>query len=253
MLKYLAGLVLVFGLAIYISVQDERAAQQTTPHAAQLSKSALPAEADENHSQQNVPNPERNAPRWYRFFRWGDGTTTWVIVFTLLAIAEQAHESAKATLAMQRSIALQEVSMKQWIEVTNWHSEEQLRDIRGKPTLMIYFDILNPTDRVVTLTGMEWNIGKETGNETLNAVVPPKKAHPTIIGYSLTHHQAAEFESQIPVKFSVAGNIGFTDALGTPQRQPFWVSLHCGIGNGIIIIKQFETAAWTLPTDKTDS
>src|SRR5579864_1978193 len=110
MLKYVAGLVLVFGLAVYISIQDERATQQAAQNAAQSNKGTIPAKPDEQHPQQNIYNPERNLPRWYRFFRWGDGTTTWVIVLTLLAIAEQARESAKATQAMRDSLPHQEMA-----------------------------------------------------------------------------------------------------------------------------------------------
>src|SRR5207248_6825399 len=102
MLKYAAAVVLVFGLAFYISVQDERAAQQPAQEAAQPTKIAPPAKSDENHPQQNIRNPERNAPRWYRFFRWGDGTTIWVIVLTLMAIAEQTSETRRSVLVNVR-------------------------------------------------------------------------------------------------------------------------------------------------------
>ena len=110
MLKYLAVVVVVFGLAFYISIQDERAAQKTAQETAEPAKGASPAKADENHPQQNIANPERNTPRWHRFFRWGDGTTTWIIVLTLLAIAEQVRESAKATQAMRESLPHQKSS-----------------------------------------------------------------------------------------------------------------------------------------------
>jgi hypothetical protein len=111
MLKYLAGLVLVFGLTVYVSIQDERSTQQTTQKSAQADKGALPAKTDENHPQQNVHHPEWNTPRWYAvlspLFRWPEGPTTWVIVLTLLAIAEQARETAKATEAMRESMPFQ--------------------------------------------------------------------------------------------------------------------------------------------------
>jgi hypothetical protein len=97
MLKYLAGIVLVFGLAVYISVQDKSGPPTGHTEADHPDKDALPAKPDEDHSQQNMSKTERNPPRWYRFFSWGDGTTTWVIVLTLLAIAEQTNETRRAT------------------------------------------------------------------------------------------------------------------------------------------------------------
>jgi hypothetical protein len=111
MLKYIAGIVLVFGLAVYVSVQDKRSAQQAAQETTSADKGALSAEANENHPQQNASNSEGNAPSWYLylspFFRWPDGPTTWVIVLTLLAIAEQAKESTKATQAMQAQVSMQ--------------------------------------------------------------------------------------------------------------------------------------------------
>lgn len=143
MLKYLAGLVLVFGLTVYVSIQDERSPQQTTQKPAYADKGTLPTKADENHSQQNVPYPKWNAPRWYLvlspLFRWPEGPTTWVIVLTLLAIAEQSRESAKATQAVRDSLPLQKSAAdaallnaqavinaeRPWIVVTARRSKDQ--------------------------------------------------------------------------------------------------------------------------------
>jgi len=97
MLKYLAAIIFVFGLAVYIAVQDERAAQQAAQETAQSNKIAPTAEPDKNHPQENIPKPKRDAPRWFRFFRWGDSFTIWAIVLTLLAIAEQTNETKRAT------------------------------------------------------------------------------------------------------------------------------------------------------------
>jgi hypothetical protein len=100
MLKYWLGFALVFGLAIYVAIQDERAAQQSAQESQQSSKSAIPAVPDANHPQQNVSNTERNSPSWYGFFRWPSGTTTWAILLTLFVIAEQTRllgEYVKAT------------------------------------------------------------------------------------------------------------------------------------------------------------
>jgi len=97
----------VVGLTVYVSIQDKRSAQQTPQETVQSNRGAVATKANENHPQQNGSYPERNAPSWYRFFRWPDGPTTWVIVLTLLAIAEQARETAKATQAVRDSIPLQ--------------------------------------------------------------------------------------------------------------------------------------------------
>jgi hypothetical protein len=110
MLKYVLGFSLVLGLAVYVAIQDEHAAQTATQEAQQPSKSAISAVPDTNHTQQNVPHTEWNLPSCYGFFRWPNGTTTWAIILTLMAIAEQTKETAKATKAVRDSIPLQKAT-----------------------------------------------------------------------------------------------------------------------------------------------
>lgn len=92
----MAGLVLLLIATVYVARQDERAAQKSAQDAARFGKSAVSAKANEEHTNENAPDAERNTPGWYGFFRWPSGTTTWAIVLTLLAIAEQAKHTAKA-------------------------------------------------------------------------------------------------------------------------------------------------------------
>ncbi len=104
MLKYLVALVVVLGLAFVVARQDQHAADQAAQKAADLHKAAVPAEPDEQHSQENVENPAGDSPRWYilclyGLFRWPNGTETWAIILTLMAIAEQTKHTAKAAEA----------------------------------------------------------------------------------------------------------------------------------------------------------
>jgi hypothetical protein len=92
MWKYLVLFAVIFGLAVYVARQDERASLQ----AAELHKSAIPAKPDEQHPQENIPYPEWNSPSWYSFFRWPNGTTAWAIILTLMAIAEQTKHTARS-------------------------------------------------------------------------------------------------------------------------------------------------------------
>lgn len=110
MLKYSLGFFLVFGLAVYVAIQDDHAALQSTQEAQLSSKGDISAVPDANHPQQNVPDSERNTPSWYGFFRWPNGTTTWAILLTLLVIAEQTKQTARAAKATQDSIPLQKAS-----------------------------------------------------------------------------------------------------------------------------------------------
>ena len=48
--------------------------------------------------------PSMSRRSWYGFFRWPNGTTTWAIVLTLLAIAERTRETAIAAKAAADNI-----------------------------------------------------------------------------------------------------------------------------------------------------
>jgi hypothetical protein len=105
MLKYLGIFALIFALAVFVARQDERAARESAQITANPDKGAISTKADEHHPQENIQQAERNTPSWYGFFRWPNGTTTWAIILTLLAITEQTKQTAKATKATQESVA----------------------------------------------------------------------------------------------------------------------------------------------------
>lgn len=92
----MAALVVILGLAFFIALQDQHAADQDAQKAAELHKAASSAIPNEQHPQENVPNPAVNSPRLYGIFRWPNGTTTWTIILTLLAIAEQTYHTRRA-------------------------------------------------------------------------------------------------------------------------------------------------------------
>jgi len=115
MWKYLVMFAVVFGLAVYVARQDERAAQQATRKATQLNKDAVSAKTNEEHPQENVGDTERQTPSWYGFFRWPNGTTTWAIILTLLAIAEQTSQTAKAAKATEFAAKAADMNAKAFI------------------------------------------------------------------------------------------------------------------------------------------
>lgn len=110
--KYLAILgVIIFGLAVYVAFEDGHYTQEVAQRNSDIDKSATTTNAIEKHSRESVPDFEQHAPSWYGwydFFRWPNGTTAWAIILTLMAVAAQARESAKATEAMRDSIPLQQ-------------------------------------------------------------------------------------------------------------------------------------------------
>ena len=99
--KYIVLFAFFLGMAVYVAVQDERATQQSAQKAEHLG-SGVEASSDANHAKEHIRNSEGNTPSWFGFFRWPNGTTTWAIVLTLLAIAEQTRETRRAVIASLR-------------------------------------------------------------------------------------------------------------------------------------------------------
>jgi hypothetical protein len=150
MLKYLAGLVVILELAFFIAHQDERAIQQNAQKATQLHKDTASANGDEQHPQENIPNPARDTPVWYSFFRWPNATTTWAILLTLVSIAEQTVQTKRAAEASMKSAdtALLDIqtrisSERPWIQVTieGQRGSEEIFDViivnRGRTPAVI--------------------------------------------------------------------------------------------------------------------
>jgi hypothetical protein len=100
--KYYVGLVLVLLTALYVSSQYQNHAERTTQQGAQFSDGSF-GKAHDNHSQENAKDAKWYPPRWYRLVTWPEGITTWALMLTLLAIAEQTKETAKAAKAAMKS------------------------------------------------------------------------------------------------------------------------------------------------------
>jgi len=108
-------LVVVLGLAVFIARQDERAAQESAQKAADHQSAAAPTKTDEDHSKEDIADSERNGPSWYGFFRWPIGTTTWAIILTLMAIAEQTKQTAIAAKATRQATEHLIASERAWV------------------------------------------------------------------------------------------------------------------------------------------
>ena len=100
---YLLAVVVIIGMAVFVARQDKRAAQECAKNSSDHAKTAVAAKTDEKISKDNVEESERNSPSWFGIFRWPNGTATLALILTLLAVAEQAKETAKSTKAAQES------------------------------------------------------------------------------------------------------------------------------------------------------
>lgn len=227
----------IFGLAVYVARQDERAAQEAAQNAAHFGNKTVLTKTEGEHSQGNVGNTERNAPSWYGFFRWPNGTTTWAIILTLLAIAEQTKEtakaakaSAKAAEAAERSITLQEAMNQQWVDVDDWRIEGRDHYEKSIPdTLTIAFSIENTTsapfavERITaTVSGEVWT------SESANVMSHTDGARDVRIPVRFLPGWAEDYRrDRLPLVLD--GAITFVDCVGNRRVQPIGHRFAVGI------------------------
>ncbi len=184
-----------------------------------------------------------------------EGLGTWALVFvgvaTFIAIWKQVTETAKATDAMRRSVSIQEVSLKQWVEISDWQGGEDIwrPDDDARPHHLTFtFNIVNPTDYPVTLNRAEWRIAEQTSDISFDGVIlPPKGAHPTLAWYDLTMEQVESYGDKSKIlELDIGGIIYFTDVSQNAQSQPFWTRLDCAHEKGVLGTKPYKTSGWVV-------
>src|ERR1035441_5611771 len=94
MWKYVAAFVVIFGLTVFVSSQNQRIAEQDARQTAPIANRSVAPNAQGNQAQEAPKYPERNPPFWFRFFTWPEGVTVWAIILTLIVIAEQTQQTA---------------------------------------------------------------------------------------------------------------------------------------------------------------
>lgn len=119
MLKVFAILaVLLLGITVYVTIEDQHAAEQAPQQAAQQPNAPIPLGVDNNQPQNNAQKSSGNLPSWHRLFTWPDGMTTWAILLTLWAVAWQANETKKAAEAALLNTQAVINSERPWIVMT---------------------------------------------------------------------------------------------------------------------------------------
>jgi hypothetical protein len=227
--------------------QDKGSAQQTNP----------PTPVSVNCNCTTPANDAKDKPRgWHKLIAWPDGIATIALIFTLFAIIWQAWATSKATNAMRESTDLQRMSWYQWLEFDNLRGGAVIcqTEDEGDQYLDFLIDIVNPTERILELKALSWTmyttggvrVEPQRGDIMLSATLQPKGRHDTALGYDLSPLQVIPFKNSTPIELRMVGTVDFVNALGTHQTFPFDISFHTRQGDGVLIVKHFKSAAWSL-------
>jgi hypothetical protein len=103
---YIALVLVILGLAFYVSIKDQQTADKGTQPSGQSPPAATPQSPHEDPTSGNTKQPNGHPPSWYGFFRWPEGITVWAIILTLIAIAHQTHETAKSARASSEQVSI---------------------------------------------------------------------------------------------------------------------------------------------------
>ena len=102
-MKYGIAVAVILGLSVSVSHQDQKTRDQYEQKCAQFNARAVAPASHSEDCDKGAENAARHLPRWYRVFGWPEGITTWAILLTLLALAEQTGQTRKAAEGAQRA------------------------------------------------------------------------------------------------------------------------------------------------------
>ncbi len=219
-------------------------------------KSPPTSDSGENHGQPETSQNEKRAmpirviapvdvkkSGWDYAYIVLTGALVLVGVCTLIAIWYQAVQTRKAAVASEKSIGLQERAMEQWVDVTNWRTDDITRadkpeNADGTPTkrVRIRADILNKTKFPLTLAKAEITIISNFDGMVVpyiyslprNYFLTPQLPYVVDIRIEVSDGQyRALLDGLLP--FRIEGSFSHVGVLGKLLNQPIQGMLVCGI------------------------
>lgn len=135
--------------------------------------------------------------------------------------ADAAKISADATA---RSVKLQEISQKQWVNLENWSARPS-----GHPrTLNISFEIVNPTRVPLTLHFILITLEDIETSEGMVNVLAPNNPYVVTVAHELSEGEWKNFTSG-QIALGIECKIFFADCFGIHWEQDFERILFCGM------------------------
>jgi hypothetical protein len=181
-----------------------------------------PAKLFAGHPPTGIARAE--SPTWYKSPEWA---LVAVGIATLVLIWYQARETARTTKAMRASTELQEVRLRQWVQLRNWQNTRRVSgDASEQRTLDIEFEIVNPTKMPLSLRSIRVSIGQQRTEHDETIVMVPDEAYTYILPIALDLEQDKQY-CEAKLVFAVRGSIVSVDALGKWRDQSFTGLLAC--------------------------
>jgi hypothetical protein len=188
-------------------------------------------EAANNNAQRRTDQP----PRWHKFVAWPEGITVWAILFTLVAISWQSYETRKSAKAALKSIKLQEIQLRQWVEVDDWKTSAPFTQPTTKEAdLTVSFQVFNPTKIPLTLKSIVATAGpiwepefRGSMSTSMQYALAPDSGYPIAIKVPMKGEIFLRYERR-QLALVVSIDVGFEDLFDIRRDQKFVFTGKCG-------------------------
>jgi hypothetical protein len=221
-------------------------ASEPTPATNSLACKIYPSE----NADQGRPKPQW----WNVLIAWPEGITAWLLLLTLGAIFWQAWVTRKAAQSAEKQIALQTSAMRQWINVVPLGINIP-RTLENPCEITLQFEVLNKTDYLVTIKGIEFELIPNIhliGKFKVDCDFPlvPRKSEDDsafpFAGKCVIDISELDGSGKI---FIVAGTVTFLDCMDREQVQSFQ-DVYRGFMDGRL--ERMKPASITAAEDKSE-
>ncbi len=192
-----------------------------------------------NASRQNGPSAGHASPQRAEWWLVGVGFVTCAVIIW------QSIESHRSASAMERSVTLQEIVQRQWLEIDGWRREGFGSRENDPPTYTIAVDIGNPTSAPLSLKSARIRaIGYAPADYKLGHVLGPG-GEPIRISYSGTiEPELMGAYNKYILPLPMEGHVVYIDCFGKERIQRFRRA--CFLGP----VKYFTSSAMSPPKDE---
>jgi hypothetical protein len=252
MWKWVAGvIVIVVIVAVVMTWQAERC--ETAREECQAATAARPlpnpmvpiagrpnGDADQQQSQSQTGRPcahangylclvltPTNLPAIYLILVGIGGIV--VAIGTLKILERQTHATAISAEATKKSVVLQEMQLRQWVDLENWEGVCDAWELsKPNPTLNVTFDIWNHTPMPLTLKRVVGTIKGETHTSVIDSTITPEHSHPVVFPIGLRGEDVGHYgRNELVIHFN--GHITYEDAAKRETQQPIDRTFICGL------------------------
>lgn len=118
---------------------------------------------------------------------WPEGITAWLLLLTLGAIFWQAQATADSAAAAFKSVQLQEVQFKQWVEIALWENlTHHIQPSATEATLTLNFEVGNATKFPLTLRGLTTTKGAHSSSVSTEFLIAPDDSYSAFFAFDVT-------------------------------------------------------------------